>query len=87
MRGIIRPFIGGRMAKVFETATKVAIREILENHAKPGKFGYFLSEDAMNLATAELFDLVETSRSLKSAGDRFLSGSLREEKGRPGFSR
>jgi hypothetical protein len=75
------------MANVFETATKVAIREILENHAKPGKFGYFLSEDALNLVTAELFDLVETSRSLKSAGDKFLSGSARDEKTRSGFTR
>lgn len=75
------------MANVFETATKVAIREILENHAKPGKFGYFLSEDALILVTAELFDLVETSRSLKSAGDKFLSGSAREEKTRTGFTR
>ena len=71
------------MSKIFETATKVAIREIIENHAKPGKFGYFLSEDGVLGLTSEIYELVVTSRSLKSAGDRMLSGQFAEEKPRP----
>ena len=74
---------GGPMTKVFETATKVAIREIIENHAKPGKFGYFLSEDQLGSLTAEIYELILTSRSLKSAGDRILSAQFIEEKPRP----
>ena len=70
------------MSKVFEAATKVAIREILENHTQSSKFGYFLSEDSLASATNELFELMATSRSLKAAGDKFLSGQFPEERPR-----
>ena len=73
---------GGAMGKVFETATKVAIREILENHTQTSKFGYFLSEDSLTAAAEDLFELIETSRTLKAAGDRYLSSQLPPERPR-----
>ncbi len=70
------------MSKVFETATKVAIREILENHTQASKFGYFLSEDSLSAAADDLFELIATSRTLKEAGDRFLSSQMPPERPR-----
>ncbi|MEI8025581.1 MAG: hypothetical protein WCI18_04450 [Pseudomonadota bacterium] len=70
------------MSKVFETATKVAIREILENHTQTSKFGYFLSEESLSAAADDLFELIATSRTLKEAGDRFLSSQMPPERPR-----
>ncbi len=66
----------------FESVTRVALREIIESHLKPSKFGYFLSEDSFEDLSDELFKFLQTSRNLKAAGDRFLSGAAAPEKKR-----
>ena len=69
------------MAGPFEIATKVAIKEIIQNHTTESKFGAFLSEEALNGAVSELYDLVVTSRNLKASGDKLLAGGLGQEQG------
>lgn len=60
----------------FELATKVAIKEIIENNTTSSKFGAFLSADAACDLVDEIYQLVVMSRKLKDAGDRLLSGDL-----------
>jgi hypothetical protein len=60
------------MAGAFETATRAAIAEIIQTHAQESKFGFILTRDGLQDLTNDLFDLLLTSRNLKSAGDRFL---------------
>ena len=62
------------MASPFEIATKIAIKEMVENHSSKSKFGVFMTEENINTLVAELFQLVLTSRSLKANGDRIISG-------------
>ena len=62
------------MTGAFEGATKAAIAEIIEAHTQESKFGYILSADGLQDLIGELYTLLQTSRSLKSAGDRILSG-------------
>ena len=57
----------------FESVTKVALAEIVRSHGMESKFGLMLSEDSFQGLIDSLFDLVQTSRSLKTAGDRFLA--------------
>ena len=63
------------MASPFETVTRVAIKELVEQHARESKFGYILTPEGYEDLCDELFELFMTSRSLKDAGDRFLRGS------------
>ena len=63
------------MASMFESVTRVAIAEIITKHAKESKFGYILTKDCLNLLTNDIFDLLLTSRNLKSAGDRFIQNN------------
>jgi hypothetical protein len=63
--------LGGR--GTFESVTKVALAEIVRTHGQESKFGLMLSEESIQGLVDDLFDLVLTSRSLKSAGDRFLA--------------
>ena len=62
------------MAGVFETATRAAIEEIVQEHAKSTKFGYVLTENDLNGLIDEVLLLFVTSRNLKAAGDRLLAG-------------
>jgi hypothetical protein len=62
------------MAGPFESVTRVAIEELIQAHAQPSKFGFILTPDAYRELTNDLFDLLVTSRSLKTAGDRFMQG-------------
>ena len=64
------------MASIFESTAKVAIREMIANHAKESKFGYILSREAAQALTNDLLDLLHTSRNLKTAGDKMLAGGL-----------
>jgi hypothetical protein len=61
------------MAGAFETATRAAIQDLIENHAQPSKFGYILSHEAFKELTTDLYNLLVTSRNLKAQGDRFLA--------------
>lgn len=63
------------MRGTFESVTKVAIEEIIRGHAQESKFGYVLSPDSFKELTADLFELLLTSRNLKSAGDRLITGA------------
>ena len=63
--------IGGR--GTFESVTKVALAEIVRTHGQDSKFGLILSEDSFQNMVDDLFNLMLTSRSLKTAGDRFLA--------------
>ena len=62
------------MASPFEIATKIAIKEMVENHSSKSKFGVFMTEENINTLVAELFQLVLTSRSLR----QMVIGSSRE---------
>lgn len=64
------------MAGAFEVATRAAIEELIQMHAQPSKFGYILTHDGSRALVESLYDLLVTSRSLKSAGDKFLSGAI-----------
>lgn len=63
--------LGGR--GTFESVTKVALAEIVKSHGQESKFGLMVSDDSFQGLVDDLFDLVLTSRSLKTAGDRFLA--------------
>jgi hypothetical protein len=60
------------MTTPFESATRVAIEEIILERLEPSKFGYFASREAVLELTNDIFDLLKTSRSLKAAGDRMM---------------
>jgi len=64
------------MATPFETATRVAIEEIILERLEPSKFGYFASRESVRDLTNDIFELLKTSRALKAAGDRMLQSPL-----------
>jgi hypothetical protein len=73
---------GEGVAGIFESAARAAIEELVKEQAKPSKFGFFISEEGMNALVENLFAFFETSRNLKSAGDKLLSGGPPQQ--RPG---
>jgi len=62
------------MAGAFEGATRAAIAELIQTQAQASKFGYVLTHEGFQGLVDELYTLLVTSRSLKAAGDRLLSG-------------
>jgi hypothetical protein len=60
------------MPSPFESVARVAIDEIIRKHVVSSRFGHFLSEDGFQELSNEIFEFLQTSRSLKSAGDRLL---------------
>jgi hypothetical protein len=70
------------MAGLFESVTRVAIEEIIRNHAQTSKFGYVLTESAFQEMTDDIFNLLLASRELKAAGDR-LTGAAPAKVSRP----
>ncbi len=60
------------MSKMLSAVTKVAVEEILRKHINESKFGYYLSSADFDECLTDLTQLMETSRNLKMAGDRFL---------------
>ena len=62
------------MRGTFESVTRVAIEEIIKSHAQASKFGYVLSENGFQDLTNDIFELLLTSRTLKTAGDRMIAG-------------
>ena len=69
------------MAGVFETAARAAIVDLIKTHATTSKFGYLLTEDGFDRLTSDLYALLQTSRNLKSAGDRFLANGSTPRRG------
>ncbi|MEY4632150.1 MAG: hypothetical protein RIQ81_2270 [Pseudomonadota bacterium] len=74
------------MAGLFESVTRVAIEEIIRNHAQTSKFGYVLTEAAFQDMTDDLFNLLLASRELKAAGDRLTGAALQAPPRIPGKS-
>ena len=64
------------MSTPFETATRVAIEEIILERLEASKFGYFVSREGVRDLTNDIFELLKTSRSLKAAGDRMLQSPV-----------
>jgi hypothetical protein len=60
------------MAGHLEHITKVALAEMIQDHAQSSKFGYVLTDEGFTGLVNQLYEFFETSRSLKSAGDRML---------------
>ncbi len=71
------------MASAFESATRVAISEIISKHGQESKFGVILTADGIRDLCDDLFDLLMTSRSLKTAGDKMLSGGAATASAQP----
>jgi putative AlgH/UPF0301 family transcriptional regulator len=63
------------MKSIFEQTLRVAIRDILAQHATEGKFGFVLTKESYELLVDELYDFLNTSRELKTAGDRMIARS------------
>ena len=63
------------MTSPFEGAARAAIEEIILKHAQSGKFGFILTEQNLAEVTDDLYGLLVTSRTLKSAGDKFIQQS------------
>lgn len=61
------------MSGPFESVTKAAIEQILRDHAKESKFGLVLPPGGVREVVNDLYNLVQTSRNLKAAGDRMLT--------------
>lgn len=51
---------------IFRTATKQALREIIEESAIDGRFGFILGEDGIEKATERIVDLFEMTLELRS---------------------
>lgn len=68
------------MAGAFEAAARVAIQEIIRNHAQESKFGLMLSKEAFETICDDLFAFLQTSRNLKAAGDRFIAAQMEMER-------
>jgi hypothetical protein len=63
------------MPSPFESVARVAIDEIIKKHVVSSRFGHFLSEDGFQDLSNEIFEFLQTSRSLKAAGDRFIQAA------------
>ncbi len=66
------------MGGIFESVTRVAIEEILRTHTQSSKFGYVLTAESFKELTDDLYNLLVTSRELKSAGDKFVGGPVNQ---------
>ena len=60
----------------FQSVTRVAIEEMIRAQGSPSKFGIFLNDDEIKELVKDLMGLLETSRNLKAAGDKYLSREL-----------
>ncbi|MCX6116965.1 MAG: hypothetical protein NT027_05450 [Proteobacteria bacterium] len=63
------------MAGQMEHITKMALAEMIQNNCQESKFGFILTDEGYQNLIETLYEFFETSRSLKSAGDRMLSQS------------
>jgi len=60
------------MAGPFEAATRAAIEDLILSHSSSSKFGMVLTHENAQLLVDALFQLLLTSRNLKSMGDRMM---------------
>ncbi len=68
------------MASTFESVTRIAIKEIITNKANESRFGFVMTHDDLQEICEDLFNLLLTSRNLKAAGDRMISGAVSGDK-------
>ncbi len=61
------------MSGQMEHITKMALAEMIQNNSRQSKFGLILTDDGYKSLIDTLYEFFETSRSLKSAGDRMMS--------------
>lgn len=59
---------------IFEKVTKHAIADILSKYMVESKYGLILSKEDERELVSDLYQLILNSRTLKSSGDKFLSG-------------
>jgi len=64
------------MASIFETATRAALEEILQDRLHDSKHGYVLTKDGYQQIIDGLYEFFKASRNLKEVGDRLMSGGL-----------
>jgi len=77
----------GTVRGAMESVTRMALQEMIVSHANESRFGYVLSEDGMRDLIDTLYEFFETSRSLKSAGDRMLQQGTTNSNARVANSR
>lgn len=64
------------MPSPFTSVTRVALEEMVLEHMKPSKYGYFMTKDDQKKLVEKLVEFLATSRSLKAAGDRLMQQQL-----------
>tara|TARA_B100000902_G_C26461658_1_gene505738 strand:+ start:264 stop:491 length:228 start_codon:yes stop_codon:yes gene_type:complete len=62
------------MVTPFESVARAALEEMLRKHFHESKYGYILAKDGMDELVDDLYQFLQTSRSLKDAGDRMIGG-------------
>ena len=60
----------------YNKAIRDKIPEIIKNSGKETKFGVLMTNGAVEKAIDDLYDLFQTSRSLKTRGDQLISGGI-----------
>jgi hypothetical protein len=60
------------MRGAMESVTRMALEEMIVSHANESRFGHVLSQEGMKQLIDTLYEFFETSRNLKSAGDRLM---------------
>ena len=60
------------MRGAMENVTRMALEEMIVGHANESRFGHVLSQDGLRQLVDTLYEFFETSRNLKSAGDRLM---------------
>ncbi len=64
------------MRGAMESATRMALEEMITSHASQSKFGFVLSPESMRGLVDTLYEFFETSRTLKAAGDRMIQHGI-----------
>ena len=59
---------------VFRTATSQAIRELVEEHGVPGRFGTILTSESVTMLCERVVDLFEFTLELRSRTQGFIGG-------------
>ena len=62
------------MTTPFESVARAALEDMLRNHFHESKYGYILAKDAMDDLVDDLFQFLQTSRTLKNVGDKMMGG-------------
>jgi hypothetical protein len=60
------------MRGAMESVTRMALEEMIVGHSNESRFGHVISQDGMRQLVDTLYEFFETSRNLKSAGDRLI---------------